>query len=591
MVLTILAMLLSFTACTGSGKTDDGKKPSPTSAVTAEPTAATVTGAASEPTQAPTEEPKPTAATEPTAAPEPTSTPEPTPTPEPEITAEPTPEAIVPPRIIEMCIDSWFESDWNEEQNKSNGWYEYDFPRLSEDNEEYYPQLAGAFKEYKDYKDSIKDSILNDIAQAAKEDEQYGLYNRDESMCILRADSNLVSLRYDYSIYTGGVRGDYGTYGMCWDPSTGERIELDSIIKDKDAFIDIFFEKLESEIHNEDLELYDPEEMRNYINTAFEAETLSFEVGYNYASVILNPYETPINPGGQYIIDVPFKGNETLFNDKYLAIPKDYTVGFDTYDQLKTDIGNDGNVDTIKFYCDYVNEWDEFDNVTFYMNNLPIPKSYYFDETCYGIAPVYIHTEDGDYIYIMVTFASEDNMTFAYRIDMNENGYDENAEDNPWGTITQIADGNLWDFDSKASFDPMCMTMDCRRDMIGTNYIEATFIVGEDGLPVQTSETYSFISQYPLITKKDLTLKEISWVTDEITGDIVIPAGNTILMSYTDAMSYVDCIWEANDTTHLVRIELEEERMYFDDGDYYSYFTIAGEEDPGELFDGIIYAD
>ncbi|MCR5321745.1 MAG: hypothetical protein K6E85_00440 [Lachnospiraceae bacterium] len=581
-LITAALMLFSFTACKSSGSNGGND-------INEVPATPIITD---EPTKAPTAEPTKEAVKEPTAAPEPTKpevTEEPTPTQEPVATAEPIPETPDIPSNIEVYIGERYESDWNQEQNKSNGWYEYDYPELTEKFAEAYPKLAEAFETYRQDKEDGTESILTDIVSAAVSDEVYASYFRNEELKVIRADSTIVSLHYDYTVYTGGIHGLYGSFGLCWDPVTGESIKLNDIIRDKDLFVDAIYDKLTTDHDIEDF--FDYENLKAHISEVLDSELLPFEIGYNYLSVIFNPYDIASHNLGQIYVDFPFKGNETLFNEKYLVSPKNYMVSMDNDHRLKTDLNDNGTVDKIDFYLDFCNEWEDYDGVTFYLNDQPIPKTFEFGEACYGIDPVYIHANDGDYIYFTLWFASEDTMTFAYRIDMNKDGYDENAEDNPWGTIVEIADGGLWDLDRNASYDPMNMIMSCRRDMIGTNFIEAAFYVGNDGLPVQKDEEYKFSAEYELTTKKEFTFKEISWENGEITGETVIPAGEVIRMAYTDAYTYVDCVWDHDNVDHRVRIDMEEERIYFDDDNYYSAISVVGVDDVNELFDGMIYAD
>ncbi|MBO4415307.1 MAG: hypothetical protein J5824_04910 [Lachnospiraceae bacterium] len=585
-VIAASVMVLSMTACKSSG----GKDGDNITANQVTPTPVTAADPTKEPTAEPTKAAEPTAV--PTAEPEPTAvevTPEPTAAPEPVITAEPAPDNTGRPDHIEVYTQTGYDSDWNYDENMANAWYRYEYPVLNDSAAEEYPLLAEAFASYLQYKEDVTEPILNDISSAALGDGVYGSYNREESLKAIRADSNIVSMRYDYSLYTGGTHGDYGTYGICWDPVTGENIELKDIIRDQDAFADTVYGIMEAKYDPEDF--IDFANLKTYILESLNNNLLPFEIGYNYLSVIFNPFDIASYSLGQIFVDLPFAGNETLFNEKYLNAPENYMVNMNGNYHFRTDLKDDGMLDKIDLYMDYVNEYEDFDSVTFYLNDQPVPRSFSFEDSCYAANPIYIHANGNDFIYITVWFDSDDSESYIYRITMNENGYDENAEGNPWGNIEEIEHAAIWDIYHEASYDPLNMTMYTRCDMIGTNLITATFAVDGDGVPIMIDDEYTFSYPYPLTLKKNLTLVEISMDTREELGDIVITEGDVINMMYTDGYSYVDCLWGENGSQHRVRIPFVSETIELSDGYSYETRRMAGDESAEELFDGILYAD
>ena len=574
-ILTVTALIGSLGACkSGSGKDPDTTG---TPAVTATPTDTV--------TSAPTSEPvKDTPTTEPTAEP---VTPEPTD--EPAVPTQDPVLSAVPENIV-ISTREGFDSDWNTEQNKSNGYYSYDYPVLDEKCAEKYPKLAEAFEQYRIEKEDNTESVLEDIRMAAVSDEVYGEYFAKNDLTIIRADSNIVCVRYDYYYYTGGLHGSSGTYSYCWDPVSGERIiGLADIVTDKEKLIFCVYDYLMSKYDEDDFFVDD---LKEYMRIGFDDGGLAYEIGYNYLSIIFNAGDITAHYIGKVNVDIPFKGNETMFNPKYLAAPDNYMVYIGDYYNFRTDLLNDGEVDTLDFYTDYVNEYEEFDGFTCYLNEIPVSKTFGFDYSAYELDPYYIHANGKDYLYMTIWFDSEDTETYAYRIDMFENGYDDNAPDNPWGDIVEIDHGNLWDFAGDASYDPMDMVMSCRHDMIGTNFIKGRFCVGYDGLPELLDKDYTFTVGYELTVIKPLTLMEVTFETGEGLGMVDISENEVLSMYRTDGATFVDLLRNVDGHDTLVRLDMEEERLYFDDGeDYYSTYNIRGIDDPNEVFSGIGYAD
>ena len=72
------------------------------------------------------------------------------------------------------------------------------------------------------------------LSENASADSYY--YSIFEELEVMRADSQVISLRELNSDYTGGAHGNYGYTGIVFDSQTGALLSLDDILKDEEGF-------------------------------------------------------------------------------------------------------------------------------------------------------------------------------------------------------------------------------------------------------------------------------------------------------------------------------------------------------------------
>ena len=581
--LIALTMLLvfSFIACTKEGN------------VLEEPAGQLTEPTKAEATKAPTLTDEPAATATPIVTEE--VTPEPTATFEPP--AEPV--AVDDGRVknIRVGFEQVYDSEWDYDNNEVLFYYQEDYPVLDEKDAVKYPELAEAFDEFQKAAYASAKSVLSNLRECADVDKgeeyYYGPYFNSTKMLAVRTDSNLICLESNYETYSGGIHGIYGTWGYCYDPSTGKTLAITDFIVDRNAFVEYVYNDLMTRNDEDDYLLYD--DMRQCVENYFDENRLCFTVGYTGLTVVFNPYEILPYAMGQTFIDIPFKGNETMFNSKYLDVPDNYMIPMNGNYTIRNDFGNDGYIDTITVYKNYFNEMEEFNSLSFYLNELPVSKEFNTPETCYDTDIYYIHCNGEDLLYIDYWFASEDDLTYVYKINMNSDGYEENAEENPYGTIDLVTDEMYMSFSGNYTYDPMNAVMYYRYDMIGTNFLKAHYAIGKDYLPVQLDLLPEFSYYFNLTARQDIPMLKVNMEDTSSKPAVEVPytvkSGSNLRMFRTDGKSFIDFLTEEGDD-FAVRMYIEELREEYPDLDYVFYdYVPLGYESFDELFDNIIYAD
>ncbi|MBO7634056.1 MAG: PT domain-containing protein [Lachnospiraceae bacterium] len=545
-----------------------------TGANTPEPTAVPTTG--SEPTKAPTAEPTAVPTAEPTT--EPTADPEPT--------AEPVPTEVPTaktPRNIEIRIVNDYEYAWSEDDQLYRGYYSYDVPMLSDEDREMYPALGKALANMALICENDVAEYVDELVHAEDTDESDDENYIRRDMTPVRADSALVCLRENYARYYSSEYSD-GCSCACFDPATGDRLELKDIVTDKAAFVDHVYNVAVERASS----LSAPDLLKSYIEDSFDNDRLTFEVGYNYLAVIFNPYEIETHPGS-LTVPIPFLGNESMFDPRYTVSAENYTLNLGRQMSFIDDLGNDGLVDEVQIWLnsDMESGGDEFDSIAVYVNGYSdIVKSVGYQ--CYDANAVFMHTPAGNYLYITYIFDSEDTETVVYKVTSTAEGYEPASWENPFVSVEEL-DRIAWDIYGIASYDPMNIEMVTREDIIGTNFLTNRFRFDEYLLNVTKNYVYDFLTRVQLTVEKEITLKMIDKATGAELGDYTAAVGDLLIMYDTDMVSYVDFEKPADDSV-LVRLPIEYATI--DNGDWqYQKYRPVGEEDFEDIFEGIAYYD
>ncbi|MCR5331275.1 MAG: hypothetical protein K6E62_08820 [Lachnospiraceae bacterium] len=580
-VLLAVVMVFTFSGC----RKDEGGNKTPTAAVTKEPLNEKPSEA---PVETPTQTPAATSEPTPEATPEvtPEVTPEATPEPTPEVTPEVTPVVQIDdvPGVIPINTGIYYDSYWDEDKNERNGWYSCDYPKLATGYDLIYPELADMFDAFYLNRVETAEEWMQRIIEATGDDWDQECY-RNENLTVTRSDTELICLSYYTDYYMGGAHGTCYSSSICIDPVTLEDVTLNDIIKDRDVFIDYVYDHVTLDADPSDFSDFD--NIRKYIEESFDLGFLNFEVGYNYLAVIFNPYELKNLAYDQIFVDIPFKGNENLINDRYLRHPENYMVRMDKTRSVTTDLGDDGVINSVRIYGDIVNEYEDIGALVFYLNEQPVPKNFELEFDAYDLDCAYIHCDDRDYIYVTYWHDSDDDLTYIYRIDVPENGFDEEAFDNPYGDIIQVSDSGM-EFDQKATYDPKYMTMSLRTDVMGTDFCTMHYAMGEDGDIHEVDDYYLFYGYFS--EGGEITLKDdLTFVKLDAEGnpgeETVLPGGSKLKRFRTDLETYVDFIM-GEETVRLPMMRKSDD----DDENFWMYVTLDGEY-LFRLFDGLSFAD
>ena len=450
---------------------------------------------------------------------------------------------------------------------------------LDEESAQYYSALNDGLNAYSDTRLSAFLERYNSNLENAKTDYEDGMlgdmyYEDNSSIRIQRVDESVFSFTENVSSFTGGAHGNYGTTGTTFDTQTGKELDISDVVVSTEDLIPILKERLETDYP--DTAFFDLDEtLQAYID---EPETYQFcwYMTSEGITFVFNPYELASYADGSQTVSLSFCDYPDLFKDTYGAQTGAFVTELSFWadgSDTNIDLDRDGSLETIHLSA----KTDEYmySSATFTYNE----HSYTLDEYFNDMDAKLVHTKDGkNYIY---AFLHEDNdYTFLKVMEITDDavtfsGEMQGAEPNEY-LGSDEGDNPTWN--AYPFVSPNGFILSTRLDSLSTYDGVKTYAVGENGVPVATSDFYRIMSGITLTVKKDFEAKDVDYSTYELGNPITVSAGEKLTFIRTNGTDTV--IFEKEDGTYVgVKYEVDED-----------FNRLINGESADNLFDGMIYA-
>ena len=244
-------------------------------------------------------------------------------------------------------------------------------------------------------------------------------YSSFQSYNVMRADSQVISLRSYNNDYAGGVHGDYAYYGTTFDTMTGEELKIQDIVTDMPSF---------RRQATKDIDKYLQE---NYSDGLFEdyqdtvEQIWESEDGFNWylnesgIMVIFNPYAVGPYAMGSVTVPLPYSAYASYLNQDY-TMPETTSAGNgelteETVTKIRTsrlEGGAQVNHGDLNVYMDQKNE-SGGGTLTIELNEQK-EQTEYFDRLCDSQI---LYLEDGRvFVLLVADHASDDYELFLYEV-------------------------------------------------------------------------------------------------------------------------------------------------------------------------------
>ena len=244
-------------------------------------------------------------------------------------------------------------------------------------------------------------------------------YSSFQSYNVMRADSQVISLRSYNNDYAGGVHGDYAYYGTTFDTMTGEELKIQDIVTDMPSF---------RRQATKDIDKYLQE---NYSDGLFEdyqdtvEQIWESEDGFNWylnesgIMVIFNPYAVGPYAMGSVTVPLPYSAYASYLNQDY-TMPETTSAGNgelteETVTKIRTsrlEGGAQVNHGDLNVYMDQKNEFGG-GTLTIELNEQK-EQTEYFDRLCDSQI---LYLEDGRvFVLLVADHASDDYELFLYEV-------------------------------------------------------------------------------------------------------------------------------------------------------------------------------
>lgn len=430
-----------------------------------------------------------------------------------------------------------------------------------------YPELAASLEASAAEKEAALRAEYDDIVSTIQDCIQTGEDTRGEWFTervpsIIRCDDNIVSILEGIYSYTGGAHPNSAYFAEVYDTKTGKRLTLKDVVKDTSALKPVLLAAIQDQYP--EAAFFD---LENAIDTYFAGmmDSLNWTVDNESMTFYFSPYDIAPYAQGLISANIPFKGNEALFADNVLAAPKAYAMSFDKNIPVYVDVADNGDTGKLEVSFYPVNDWGD-GTLCVYLDEKSILEEPLYSYNCSfyllkgenGKNFLYVtRTQESDYRSTCIYEVSENEAKYVYEIDASAAGYyDVETEKGYNGTISS----------------PLNFVMSTRTDALFTGSGIASYYLGDDGIPVQNEDYYSFPEGYELTVIKDIDVHLLN--EDDFTqGDeVTLKEGDKITIIRTDNLSFIDALLTDGRCVRI-NVVLDTWPPKVEDKDVEDYFT------------------
>lgn len=380
---------------------------------------------------------------------------------------------------------------------------------------------AATFEECRSYfeSDTLDGADVHDVR-----------YCVDDDLTVTRADSVAVSiLEYNY-VNFGGVHPGYDYYGYSYDTRTGRRLTLKDVVNEE--YYPTKLAETIKALYELKYTAYFVDDLRGYILSGIENDTLSWTLGYDGLRIYFNCYELASYADGMQMIYLSYESYSTMFKEQYLLKPQEYVTGFVSDHVLWYDLNGNGQTEEVTVYGEYHGDAYLTELVVTVGNDRMVYDDLYgWDEI-----PYLVHALDGnDYLYVFMSCDNNASVLNIYGLSA-AGTYHVGSVD---GRVKPSCVEDDWIFDH-VCFNPSDFDLVTEHDFLGVTTETASYTVGEQGMPVRTGGFYELTFDYEL----QLTMDFDVVLTDEAGlttgGSITLSEGDVITMKRFDGDSIAD---------------------------------------------------
>ena len=316
-------------------------------------------------------------------------------------------------------------------------------------------------------------------------------YSSFQSYNVMRADSQVISLRSYNNDYAGGVHGDYAYYGTTFDTVTGEELKIQDIVTDMPSFRQQAIKDIDKYLQ----ENYSDGLFEDYQDTV--EQIWEGEDGFNWylnesgIMVTFNPYVVGPYAMGAVTVPLPYSSYASFLNPNYTT-PETIPAGNgelteETVTKIRTsrlEGGAQVNYGDLNVYMDQKNEFGG-GTLTIELNEQK-EQTEYFDRLCDSQI---LYLEDGRvFVLLVADHASDDYELFLYEVTDGKLKMTD-QQDNLF-----IGDGSVLAGGRKNGM----LMLKKNVNVFGSYQCSMTYSIGDDGKLVPDEEFFQVdIDNYP----------------------------------------------------------------------------------------------
>ena len=431
---------------------------------------------------------------------------------------------------------------------------------LGEDDGEEYEKLATRLESLSD--DTIAacedtfDELLDEAKEAYADDKNdFQTYELKLTAVPVRTDSSIFSY-YEKTTLTGGERDEVSLAAHTVDSKTGRELTLSKVITDTDLLPELLAKRQKESYPDISDDVFED------LLGEYEDKDYIWTLGYDGITFYF------VQDGEVMALTILRSEEKKLFRPLGESVPSGYAVGLDMSQAFTFDFDDDGEADVLTIEG---NEGEEYgyDGVNVTLNDESARASFISN----SMIPTYVHTEDGDYIYLFCTGDSDYQQLNIFSLGKGVPSYS--------GHVDNAGKSNRYDAETDLSSevlltDPESFELASNMDILSTYTAGRSYFVGADGIP-KSDDTYYYVhSNLVLESKENISCSIVNERGRVTKKKQTIKSGTEWTIYRTDGEKTVDLILSDD---RIARVTVDSSNWPQ---------TIDG-EDISDLFDGVIF--
>ena len=432
---------------------------------------------------------------------------------------------------------------------------------LGEDDGEEYEKLATRLESLSD--DTIAacedtfDELLDEAKEAYADDKNdFQTYELKLTAVPVRTDSSIFSY-YEKTTLTGGERDEVSLAAHTVDSKTGRELTLSKVITDTDLLPELLAKRQKESYPDISDDVFED------LLGEYEDKDYIWTLGYDGITFYF------VQDGEVMALTILRSEEKKLFRPLGESVPSGYAVELDMSQAFTFDFDDDGEADVLTIEG---NEGEEYgyDGVNVTLNDESARASFISN----SMIPTYVHTEDGDYIYLFCTGDSDYQQLNIFSLGKGVPSYS--------GHVDNAGRSNRYDAETDLSSealltDPESFELASNMDILSTYTAGRSYFVGADGIP-KSDDTYYYVhSNLVLESKENISCSIVNERGRVTKKKQTIKSGTEWTIYRTDGEKTVDLILSDD---RIARVTVDSSNWPQ---------TIDG-EDISDLFDGVRFA-
>lgn len=465
--------------------------------------------------------------------------------------------------------------------------------KLTDEYEDKYPELDKVLEEieegtFNEVPDQILSKNMNFIEELQSGGDPNRRYYDYSDLRVMRSDSKVVSLLFEYESYSGGDSELNLITTTNINPLSGERIDLFDIVEDEEKFIALAGDKLM------DFYLREP------------ASDLVWSLGNEGVTIFYNE-DVPGSDIKDRQVTIDFATNPGVFKEEYTKTGDSYIFPITEKVPAFIDVDKDGEKEYIFLSANAFE--DDYGEVELTVNGESHSFQYgFYEPECYIVC------QNGK--YFLYIFCSYENDYRGMRI-VDLSKMEEMDEYFGWSVASGGYESGSYEEEetgyeisyyktfSYALTNPVSMMLSSHMDFLGTWQSSAEYHLEDDSpVPVLTDGIFYRNDLSAFLARREVKCERVN-PDGSVVEETTIPEGTFVVMKRTDGESYADLqIVDSSEVTvdgyaDWSLIYTDEVKEFDEDEPIYrvkvesienEYYRNVDGSPESAVFDGIMYA-